>query len=143
MAIARFIYMHCISDNWMSGLLLKNLTIFKDLCSMDMMLKVIIATMMWSKVKEGVGERCETQMSEHFWAQMLSRGCRLKCFHDMYQSAWDIINAPDLFQTLKPVLLPDKIVNCSLQLQQTTAGITFINELKTLIKARKEVACKL
>jgi hypothetical protein len=135
--------MHRISDNRMSGSLMKNLTMFKDLCGMDTMPKVIIATTMWSEVKEGVGERRETQMSERFWAPMLSRGCRLERFHDTHKSAWEIVDAPDLFQTSKPALLPDEIVDRSLRLQQTTAGITLNNELKTLIKARKDAARKL
>jgi hypothetical protein len=127
----------------MSGSLMKNLTMFKDLCGMETMPKVIIATTMWSEVREGVGERREAQMSEHFWGPMLTNGCRLECFMDTHESAWHIVDAPDLLQSANAALLPDEIVDRSLRLQQTTAGVTLNNELKTLIKARKDAARKL
>ena len=44
--LATIIYMHRISDNRMSGSVLKNLKLFASLCGMEAMPNVIIATTM-------------------------------------------------------------------------------------------------
>jgi len=54
--LATIVYLHRISDNRMSGSVLKNLRMFTSLCGEQAMPNVILATTMWSKVdtKEGM-----------------------------------------------------------------------------------------
>jgi hypothetical protein len=92
--LATIIYLHRISDNRMSASMLKNLKSFKDLCGMEAMPRIVIATTMWSEINQvEVGVRREELMRKSFWKDMQSNGCRLERFEDSYESAWKIIGS--------------------------------------------------
>ena len=73
---------------------------------------------------------------------MLKDGCRVEHFQDTYESAWFIIDRISTEDWAK-VQLSQEIVERRLKLNQTQDGITLNNELKRLIKVRKEASRKL
>jgi len=139
--LATIVYLHRIVDNRMSGSLQKNLLLFKSLCGQEAMPNVVIATTMWRRVWGTEGEDREARLKSAYWADMMAQGCRVERFQDTYDSAWIIIDGR--FEKDAKVRVSREMVDRRLQLKQTQAGITLNNELKKLVKARKEAARKL
>jgi hypothetical protein len=125
----------------MAGSLLKNLQMFISVCGQDAMPNVVLATTMWGEVRKETGERREKELMGSFWKDMLAAGCTVERFEDTYESAWLIIDRAT--QDWANVQVSHEMVDRRLKLSQTTAGITLNNELKRLIKARKDASRKL
>jgi len=89
--LASVIYLHKISDNRMTGSLLKNLQTFASLCGHKAMPNVVIATTMWGKVGREEGTEREAELKREFWREMMADGCRTERFENTYESAWHII----------------------------------------------------
>jgi hypothetical protein len=140
--IATIVYLHRISDNRMTGSVLKNLEMFVALCGQKAMPNVIIATTMWGEVKKENGLRRESELKREFWKDMVAGGCRTDRFEDTNESAWRIINCLS-GEDPSRVLLPHEIVDTHLRLNETKAGIALNKELEKLIKDRKIAARKL
>jgi len=140
--IATIIYLHRISDNRMTGSVLRNLRVFASLCGQKAMPNVVLATTMWGRVEEGTGVRREKQLQNEFWKDMLAEGCEIDRFENSYDSAWRIV---DSFSEKEKatVLLPREIVDDKLRLNETEAGIALNNELLRLIGEQKEAAQRL
>jgi hypothetical protein len=126
----------------MTGSLLKNLKMFISLCGQKAMPNVVIATTMWGEVKPEYGERREKELKDTFWKDLLDEGCRVERFEDTYESAWHIIDRLATEDWAK-MRLSQEMVDRHLTLQQTEAGITLNDELKRLIKARKDASRRL
>lgn len=103
---------------------------------------VIIATTMWGEVKETNGKLREKELKRDFWHDMVADGCRIERFKYTYYSAWYIVDRLANAGRVK-VQLSHEMVERGLQLYQTKAGFTLSNELKKLLKARKEASRKL
>jgi len=104
--------------------------------------RVVIATTMWSDVREEIGVRREHELKRDFWKDMLAHGCRTERFKDTYESAWRIIGSLAEKERAQ-VLLPSEIVDSHLKLNETQAGITLDSELEKLIRERKDAARRL
>jgi len=141
--LAAIIYMHKISDDRMTGSLLKNLKMFTSVCGQKAMPHVVIATTMWGKVDPVEGAKREDELKGDFWKDILAAGCRTERFEKTYKSAWDIVGivADDGRGTVP--LLPREMVDSGRRLNETEAGITLNRELEKLIKDRKDAARRL
>jgi hypothetical protein len=133
--------LHRITDNRISGSLLKNLRMFTSLCGLEAMPNVVIATTMWSEVRQESGERREAELVNGFWKDLLHEGCKVERFLDTYDSAWDVADGHE--RDRARVKLSQEIVDRHLKLKQTEAGITLHKELKKLLEDRKTAARKL
>jgi len=94
------------------------------------------------KIKEDVGARREEEWKRDFWHDMVADGCKIERFKYTYASAWHIIDRLTEAETAK-ILLSHEMVERGLQFEHTKAGVTLNNELKKLIKSRKEATRKL
>ena len=121
---------------------MKHLQMFKSICGQEAMPNVIIATTMWGEVNEAHGARREEELKRDFGKDMVTDGCTIERFMDSYESAWFIIDRLSEQERAK-VQLSHELVERRLRLKQTTAGVTLNDELKKLIKARKEASRKL
>jgi hypothetical protein len=135
------IYLHRITDNRISGSLLKNLRMFTNLCGQEATSNVVIATTMWSEAKQESGARREAELMNGFWKDLLDAGCKVERFLDTYDSAWDVIDCHE--RDRARVQLPHEIVERDLTLERTSAGITLHNDLKKLLRDRRAAARKL
>jgi hypothetical protein len=115
---------------------------FISLIGQKAMPNVVIATTMWRKDEEKQGQEREAQLKSEFWGDMMINGCRIERFNKTYESAWFVIDGLSKAD-LARVLVSQEIVDRRLRLEQTTAGVTLNEELKKLIKARKEGSRKL
>jgi GTPase Era involved in 16S rRNA processing len=88
--VAVVIYLHKINANRMTGSLMKSLQSLKEIQAA--IPHVVIATTMWSEVKERtVAEAREDQLKNDFWTDLEEKGCRIERFEETYKSAWDIV----------------------------------------------------
>jgi GTP-binding protein EngB required for normal cell division len=136
--LAVIVYMHKISDDRMTGSLLKNLKMFTSVCGQKAMPHVVIVTTMWGKVDKAEGSKREEELKGDFWRDILAAGCRTKRFDKTYDSAWDIISIVAQKGQGTVPLLPREIVDLQRRLNETEAGITLNKELEKLIKDRKD-----
>jgi hypothetical protein len=74
--ISTIIYLHKISDNRMTGSAETNLKMFTTLCGREAMQNAVLATTMWSEVKEEDGMRREEELKTRFWGGFDS--CRMQ-----------------------------------------------------------------
>jgi hypothetical protein len=130
--------LHRITDNRISGSLRTIFRVFESLCGPEAMPNVVIATTMWSEVRQESGARREAELTDRFWKDLLDAGCKVERFLDTYDSAWDIIGRPE--RDCARVQLSHEIVECHLKLEQTKAGITLHDKAKTLLQDRKIAA---
>jgi len=137
------IYLHRITDNRMSGSLLKNLQIFTNLCGRKAMPNVIIATTMWGEINEAHGARREEELKRLVSQDMVTDECKIERFNYAYESAWSIIDRLAKAPETANVQIPQDISDRRLPFRQTKASVTLDSELRGLIKARKEAARKL
>ncbi|KAF5360454.1 hypothetical protein D9756_004954 [Leucocoprinus leucothites] len=86
------LYLQRISDNRMSGVLLRNLRMFGELCGDRIMPRVLFVTTMWNQVDETTGKHRERELKGRFWKDMLAWGARSARFRDDYKSAQDILD---------------------------------------------------
>jgi chromosome condensin MukBEF ATPase and DNA-binding subunit MukB len=129
--------MHRISDNRMSGSVMKNLEIFTSLLGQEALSNVVIATTMWSEVRLEAGIRKEEELKRTYWHDLLDGGCRTERFDNTYQSAWHIVGSLTKKDRVC-VLLQREIVDIQLRLNETQAGITLNKKLERLIKDRQQ-----
>ncbi|KAI6040123.1 P-loop containing nucleoside triphosphate hydrolase protein, partial [Pisolithus marmoratus] len=87
------LYMHRISGNRVSGTLLRNYNMLKELCGKDNFKNIILVTTMWDEVTEEVGSARERELQSDFWRSMISFGSTIHRFEGTMESAWKIINS--------------------------------------------------
>jgi len=140
--LATIIYLHKISDNRMTGSLLKNLQMFASICGQDAMPRVVVATTMWGKVDKDEGIQREAELKGDFWKETLD-GCTTARFDMTYDCAWSIIGSLDKRERGTLPLLPLEIVDDQMRLNETKAGITLNKELEKLFNDRKDAIRRL
>jgi len=141
--LATIIYLHKISDNRMTGSLLKNLQMFASICGQEAMPRVVVATTMWGKVDKDEGIQREAELKGDFWKEILEHGCTTARFDKTYDCAWSIIGSLDKRERGTLPLLPLEMVDDQMRLNETTAGITLNKELEKLFNDRKDASRRL
>ncbi|KAG8756676.1 hypothetical protein FRC14_002832 [Serendipita sp. 396] len=136
----KILYLHRITDQRMTGSLLKNLKLFVSLCGIQSMPTVTIVTTMWKRVEELEGETRELELKQKMWFDMIEKGCDVKRFDGTYQSALDILAGP---RTAEAPLVSTEIVTQQKKLKATAAANELAKEIKNLIKQRKAASRKL
>jgi hypothetical protein len=62
------------------------------LLSGDAVQNIVVATTMWTRDKNQMGERREKELRNKHWKVMLGRGSALQRFEDTRDSAWAVID---------------------------------------------------
>ena len=119
--LAGIVFVHRISDNRMSGSLLKNLRIFEGICGMEVMKNVIIATTMWKITPEPTAWRRHEELKTVWFSDIVERGCKLEVFRDSRDSAWAIINSILNIDPCPPLLIQKEMLRGK-KVDETTAG---------------------
>ena len=73
--------------------MLRDLQELEKLYSQQAVPNVIIATTMWSDVRQETGVRREEELKASFWKGMGANGCRTERFRKTHESAWHIIGS--------------------------------------------------
>lgn len=143
MNLATIIYLHKISDNRMTGSLLKYLQMFSSICGQDAMPCVIIVTTMWGKVDKDEGEQREGELNGDFWKDILGHGCETARFDKTYDCAWRIIGSLDQQERGKLPSFAPKKLDSHMRRSRTISGITLNKELEKLLNDQTSVTRKL
>lgn len=132
--LSGIIYLHRIKDERMTNAIMRNLTMFRNLCGDNAFKNVILATTFWDELQDkGKGEDREKQLLENseWWGYMASKGSRTRRFLNTKESALSIIG--DLVDLPAVTLqIQDEIVDQGLGVDQTTAGEALNKELLEL-----------
>jgi hypothetical protein len=80
--LAGIIYLHGINQRRVEGSALRNLKMFRELCGLDALQNITLATTFWSDVNSLDGKRREDELAskQAFWGAMLQRGSRMARF---------------------------------------------------------------
>jgi hypothetical protein len=123
----------------MTGSVLKNLSLFSNLCGQKAMPNVVLATTMWSKVENNEGLEREAELKSDFWGKMMEDGCKIARFVGTYESAWEIIDCHAQRRNAE-VLLPFEALDGELRHNNTPASVALNKELEKPIRDRENVA---
>jgi len=115
--LAAIVYLHKISDNRMTGSLLRNLRTFLSMCGRNAMPNVVIATTMWGKVDAGEGAKREEELKRDFWKEI-----RTERFENTYESAWRIVGSMMQKNTGTTLLIQIEMVDARTSVRKTKAG---------------------
>jgi hypothetical protein len=134
--LSGIVYLHPIHKVRMGGSAHKNLRMFKQLCGEESLSSVVLATSMWSKVSEEVGQRREKQLKENkdMWADMIRQGSVVFRHDDTQESAIKIIDFI-LHQRRTTVLSLQRQMNEEgMELEETDAGREYRRDLESQIQ---------
>ena len=90
-----------------------------SLCGQEAMPNVVIATTMWSEVRQERREQWEAELIKNFWKDLVNGECTVMRFEDTYDSAWHIVDCHE--RDRANVQLSQEIVERHLKLKQTEA----------------------
>ncbi|KAF7980091.1 hypothetical protein HWV62_39900 [Athelia sp. TMB] len=119
--LAGIVFVYRISDNRMSGSLLKNIQVFVKICGMKVMKNVVVATTMWKNISAPTAWRRQAELERVWFRGIMNVGCELKVFEDSYDSAWAIVNDILNLDPCPPLLIQEEILRGK-KVDETSAG---------------------
>ncbi|KAI6104659.1 hypothetical protein EDD16DRAFT_261503 [Pisolithus croceorrhizus] len=121
-ALSGIIYMHRITDRWLSGPVRRNLDIFARLCGDKAAFGMRLVTTMWDEVKDrALAENSVWQLEANFWRPLIDAGARHRRFEgNSSRCAWGIID--DLTGGGEVLLIQEELVDVPRKLHETAAG---------------------
>ena len=135
------IYLHCISDNRMSGPAFKNLKMLRLLCGDSALPNVVLATTRWSspthkqEYQEQQERQAELISKPEYWGDLIHQGATSAPYDGTYASALSIISH---LEERSPIVLDiqHQMVDDGYPLLQTAAGRCLDDDL---VKATAEL----
>ena len=138
MKLAGIIYLHDISQDRITEVARKNLSVFKKLCGDRAVKHVVLATTKWSSLANETINQRETELRETFWTSMSSKGSPMTQFKGTMESAQEIVR--DILtnrSTDVSLRIQKELVDLKKYLPQTDAGKTLYYDLKRLLDQLK------
>ncbi|KAJ4317353.1 hypothetical protein N0V84_007410 [Fusarium piperis] len=131
------IYLHRIKDERMTNALMRNLTMFRNLCGDAAFQNVVLVTTFWDELQDQAkGEGREQQLldRDEWWGYMAAKGSNTLRFQNTRESALEIVSKViDL--DIVTLQVQEEMVNKGLEVDQTTAGEALNSELTEQRKA--------
>jgi hypothetical protein len=143
--ISGIVYLHRIKDERMTNAIMRNLTMFKNLCGEGAFKNVTLATTFWDEIPDiAKGERREKQLVEErkWWGYMASKGSRVRRFLNTKDSALQIIAEISGLPRVA-LQIQTEMVDDGLEINNTTAGEALNSELAALVAQHAEDLKKL
>ena len=88
------VYLHRIKDERMTNAIMRNLTMFKNLCGDSGLENTILATTFWDElpnVEKGEKREEELASNKKYWGYMLSKGAKMRRCANTRESVLDIL----------------------------------------------------
>jgi hypothetical protein len=120
--LSGILYLYDISSPRFTGSAKRNLQMFQELCGEDAFPCLVFGTTFWDKIEESRGERREKELQEHFWADMMKRGCHYIRHDDKRISAFKILDLMLSQRRSFTATIQKQLVDDKLDLHQTSAG---------------------
>ncbi|KAJ3456440.1 hypothetical protein MRS44_016463 [Fusarium solani] len=125
------IYLHRIKDERMTNAIMRNLTMFRNLCGDAAFQNVALVTTFWDELQDqSKGEDREQQLLARgeWWGYMTGKGSKTMRFHNTRESALEIVSKViDL--DIVTLQVQEEMVHRGLEVDQTTAGEALNSEL--------------
>lgn len=136
--LAGVIYLHRISDNRMSGAMLKNLRMLKKLCGANCYSKIVLATTMWDRMRDArkaVQNEQQLGSTHEWWGDLEEEGATIMRQDDGATSAMKIVE--HIMSFAEPAIMENQIerVVKNLALKDCESGKVIAEEL---IKQKEE-----
>jgi len=134
------VYLHRIKDEKMTNAIMRNLSMFKNLCGEGSLKNTVLATTFWDELPSlDKGESREQQLAQRreYWGYMTSKGAKMRRFMNTRESALEIV----LELAEKPRItlqIQEEMVNQGLGINQTRAGEALNAELAEMAKKHEE-----
>ncbi|KAG5745416.1 hypothetical protein H9Q70_011882 [Fusarium xylarioides] len=132
--LSGIIYLHRIKDERMTNAIMRNLTMFRNLCGDGAFENVILATTFWDELQDeskGAAREHELISTPEWWGYMSNKGSRIRRFQNTRESALEIVS--ELVDLPAVTLqIQEEIVERGLGVDQTTAGEALNEELNKL-----------
>jgi hypothetical protein len=139
--LSGLVYCHRISNTEMDADSVRHLRIFEELCGIDALQNVILATTMWDEVDKATGIMEEEKMKTKYWNKMLERRSTTGRFLGTYESALQLlqplIDAANFKRS--SLLLQHEMVDMGKQLTETSAGRHLFTEVQDIASQRQDV----
>ncbi|KAK3367253.1 hypothetical protein B0T24DRAFT_651556 [Lasiosphaeria ovina] len=134
------IYLHRIKDERMTNAIMRNLTMFRNLCGDNAFKNVILVTTFWDELQDKTkGESRERDLlrKQDWWGYMAAKGSRTHRFLNTRESALGIVS--ELLDLPAVALhIQQEIIDQGLEIDQTKAGEALNQELAELRAAYQE-----
>lgn len=116
-------YIHSISDERMTGSMMKNLKMLKLLIGEENMEHCALVTSKWGLEARGVAEWRESELVENpdYWGRLLAGGASISRFQDSQESALEILGLCKCAGLFTPQLTREYVIEGK-ELHQTAAG---------------------
>jgi hypothetical protein len=138
--ISGIVYLHRIKDERMTNAIMRNLSMFKNLCGDDAFKNVTLATTFWDEIpnlEKGEGREKQLVEEKKWWGYMQSKGSRIRRFKNTKESALDII--AELAGLPRVTLqIQTEMVDEGLDINMTTAGEALNSELAAMVAKHAE-----
>ncbi|KAM0425879.1 hypothetical protein ACHAPT_008817 [Fusarium lateritium] len=134
------IYLHRIKDERMTNAIMRNLTMFRNLCGDSAFQNVVLVTTFWDELQDqakGEGREQQLLARDEWWGYMSAKGSRTMRFQNTRESALDIVSKV-VNLDIVTLQVQEEMVNKGLEIGQTTAGEALNSELTEQRKAFEE-----
>ena len=131
MKLSGIIYLHRIKDERMTNAIMRNLSMFRNLCGEDAFRNVVLVTTFWDELQDQAkGESRESQLAQRpeWWGYMTSKGSKLRRFDNTKEAALSIVGELIGVPTIT-LQVQEEMVHRGLEVEQTTAGEALNKEL--------------
>ncbi|RSL66606.1 hypothetical protein CEP54_003638 [Fusarium duplospermum] len=128
------IYLHRIKDERMTNAIMRNLTLFRNLCGDAAFRNVILVTTFWDELQDqekGEGREQQLLGRSEWWGYMAAKGSRTMRFRNTQESALEIVSEIVDLDTVT-LQVQKEMVNEGREVDQTTAGEALNSELVKL-----------
>ncbi|PSN75146.1 hypothetical protein BS50DRAFT_480247, partial [Corynespora cassiicola Philippines] len=123
------VYLHPINNVRMKGSDQNNLKMFKALCGKSSLSCVVLATTMWSKTEDIVGNDRQSKLSDSHWKSMVEQGSLVTRHDDTQDSALKIIDHIIAQKSRITLSIQEQLVTEGKSVEDTDAG----QELKSKV----------
>ncbi|KAF8130118.1 hypothetical protein EV363DRAFT_1167944 [Boletus edulis] len=138
--IAGILYMHRITDNFMSGSAYKNLQIFSRLCGDLPLHRARLVMSMWDRAKDReMAAQRETQLTDNFWRVLIDEGAVARRFYNSSSSAWGLVDELlCMVKDFQELLVQEELVEQRKHLNETEAAKVIYSRLQKDLAEQKK-----
>ena len=137
------IYLHRITDNRMQGSARRALSMFRSLCGEDALDHVLLATTMWSNLRQaGEGHMQEQRLRTGVWTEMEQRGSTIVPYDGSKDSAVALV-ASMLSNSSVTLQIQRELIDEEMSYAETAAAATLVKDLDSRLIRRHEAIARL
>ncbi|KAJ3562352.1 hypothetical protein NP233_g9632 [Leucocoprinus birnbaumii] len=138
--LSGLLYLHRITENRITGSLLKNVATFEQLCGGMALKQVVLTTTCWTRGDAALhGPARVEQLKGDYWKAIIGQGASVDALMpNTYEGAWRIVETLINRHRTDIVLLQKEVVDQRIALNETKAGQTLYNDFQKELAEKKK-----